>query len=55
MKKVLLIALLAAFASATTMPILGKVLGFSPTAAYAGNQNGQGQDNDLQGDDNDGQ
>ena len=46
MKKILLIALLAAFASAAIMPILG------PTAAYAGvSQDDQGQDNDDQGQD----
>ena len=50
MKKLLLVALLAAVASATTMPTLGKVLGFSATAAYAGDE--QGDDNN-QGDDND--
>ncbi len=46
MKKMLLIALLAAFASATTTPILGKVMGFGPGTAHA-----QDQGNDSQGDD----
>jgi hypothetical protein len=43
MKKLLLIALLAAFASATTTPILGGLAGFGPGTAYA-------QDDDAQGD-----
>ncbi|HKX08814.1 MAG TPA: hypothetical protein VJN67_11510 [Stellaceae bacterium] len=50
MKKVLLIALLASVVSVTYMPILGKVLG--PTAAYAQDDDDQGEDNDLQVDDN---
>jgi hypothetical protein len=50
MKKLLLLALLAAAVSATTMPTLGKVLGFSATAAYAqdDNDDDQGEDNDEQ-------
>jgi hypothetical protein len=53
MKRILLIALLAAFASATTMPTVGKLLGSDPTAAYAqfhrcfsqsGNDNSQGDE-----------
>jgi hypothetical protein len=51
MGKLLLIALLVAFASATTMPTLGKVLGFGATTAG----HGQGQDKDDQGEDDDGQ
>jgi hypothetical protein len=53
-QKLLLIALLAAAVSATTMPTLGKVLGFGHSVAYA-HGNGQGQDDDDQGDDNDNQ
>jgi hypothetical protein len=53
-QKMMLIALLAAAVSATTMPTLGKVIGFGHTAAYAGNDDSQG-DNDLQGEDVDGQ
>ena len=49
MSKIFLVALLAAFASVTTMPFLGKALG--PTAAYAGNHNDQGQDHNDQGQD----
>ena len=47
MKKLLLIVLLASFASVTYMPILGKVLG--PTAAYAQDDDAQG--NEDPGDD----
>jgi len=46
MRKLLLIALLALFASATTTPILGKVMGFGPGTAFA-------QDDDAQGDEDD--
>ena len=46
MRKLLLIALLASVVSVTYMPILGKVLG--PTAAYAQNDDDQGEDNDDQ-------
>jgi hypothetical protein len=49
MKKLLLMALLAAFVSGTTTPTLTKVLGFGHSA-YA--QDDQGEDNDNQGDDN---
>lgn len=52
MKKLLVIVLLATFASVSYMPILGKVLG--PTAAYAADDDAQG-DNDNQGEDLDGQ
>lgn len=48
MKKIVLIALLVAFASVTYMPILGKVVG--PTVAYAQDDSGD----DLQGDDDPG-
>jgi hypothetical protein len=50
-KRLFLIALLAAFASAATMPTLGKVLGFSSTAAYAQDEgnNDQGEDLDDNG------
>jgi hypothetical protein len=51
MKKMLLIALLAAFTSVTTAPFVSKVMGFGPGTAYA--QDDQGDDNDFQGDDND--
>jgi hypothetical protein len=51
MKKILLIALMAACVSATSAPILAKVLGFGATAAYAGPFLGdQGEDDDAQGD-----
>lgn len=50
MKKLLLIVLLASFASVTYMPILGKVLG--PTAAYAQIDD---SGNDLQIDDDPGE
>jgi hypothetical protein len=49
LQKMMLIALLAAAVSATTMPTLGMVLGFGHTAAYAGDQNdnsGNGSDED---------
>jgi hypothetical protein len=49
--KMMLIALLAAATSATTMPTLGKVLGFGHTVAYAADGN---QDGDSQGEDGDG-
>ena len=49
LQKLLLIALLAAAVSATTMPTLGKVLGFGHTVAFA--QDSQGDDDD-QGEDN---
>jgi hypothetical protein len=52
LQKMMLIALLAAAVSATTMPTLGKVIGFGHTAAYAGNDDSQG-DNDVQGEDGD--
>src|SRR5215471_10284150 len=45
MKKILLMALLAAFVSGTTMPTLTKVLGFGSAAAYA--QDDQGENNDV--------
>jgi hypothetical protein len=44
MKKLLLIALLAAFASVTTTPILGGLAGFGPGTAYAQDDNDQGED-----------
>jgi hypothetical protein len=46
MKKIFLIALLAAFVSATNTPIVAKVLGFGATAAYAQNDNDQGENCD---------
>ncbi len=46
MTKVLLIVLLAAFASVTTKPMLSSVLGFGPATAFA-----QDEGDDLQGDD----
>ena len=49
MKKIVLIALLVAFASVTYMPILGKVVG--PTVAYAQNDD---SGDDIQGDDDPG-
>jgi hypothetical protein len=49
MKKILLIALSAAFVCATTTPTLTKLLGFGPATAYAqSDENGQGQDNNDQ-------
>jgi hypothetical protein len=48
MRKIVFIALLAAFASAATFPILEKVLG--PTAAYAQEDPGNQGDDDDQGD-----
>ena len=48
MKRLLLFVLLAAFASASTPPILGKWLGFGPATAYAQNDDDQGEDNDDQ-------
>jgi hypothetical protein len=47
MKKILLVAMLVAFASAATLPTLGNVLGFG-TAAYA-HGNDQGDDDNNQG------
>ncbi len=47
MKKVLLIVLLAAFASVTTTPILGGLPGFGPATAYAQDDDSQG-DEDIQ-------
>ncbi len=47
MKKVLLIVLLATFASVTTTPILGGLAGFGPATAYAQDDD-QGEDNDFQ-------
>jgi hypothetical protein len=47
-QKMLLIALLGAAVSATTMPTLGKVIGFGHAAAYAADAD---QGNDVQGDD----
>jgi hypothetical protein len=44
MKKLLLIALLAAFVSATNTPMVAKMLGFGATVAYAGDGNDQGGD-----------
>jgi hypothetical protein len=48
MKKLLLIALLATFVSATNTPMIAKVLGFGATAAYA--QGDQGENVDCDGD-----
>ena len=45
MKKILLMALLAAFVSGTTTPTLTNVLGFGSEAAYA--QDDQGENNDV--------
>ena len=42
--KLLLIALLGAAVSATTMPTMGKVLGFGHTAAYAQDSNASGNE-----------
>jgi len=50
MQKLLLIALLAAAVSATTMPTIGKVLGFGHAVAYAQNDDDQGENDDAQGD-----
>ncbi len=44
MTKVLLIVLLAAFASVTTAPILGGLVGFGPGTAYAQDDDDQGED-----------
>jgi hypothetical protein len=52
LQKMLLIATLAAAVSVTTMPTLGKVLGFGHTAAYAADDNSQG-DSGAQGEDGD--
>jgi hypothetical protein len=52
LQKLMLIALLAAAVSATTMPTLGKVIGFGHTAAFAADDNSQG-DSDGQGEDGD--
>jgi hypothetical protein len=55
LQKMMLIALLAAAVSATTAPTLGKVLGFGHSAAYAadddsqGDSNAQGEDGDVDG------
>jgi hypothetical protein len=46
MKKLLLVMLLAAFASVTTTPILGSLAGFGPGTAYAGDNNDQGENDD---------
>jgi hypothetical protein len=46
MKRLLLIALLAALASASTTPILGGLPGFGPGTAYAGGNDDQGEDED---------
>jgi len=54
MKKLMLIAFLALFVSATTTPTLTRVLGFASGHAYAADDDSQG-DNDLQGEDLDGQ
>jgi hypothetical protein len=48
MKRLLLFVLLAAFVSASTAPILSKVMGFGPATAYAQNDDDQGEDNDDQ-------
>jgi hypothetical protein len=50
LQKLLLIALLAAAVSATTMPTIGKVLGFGHTAAFAQDEDpgDQGEDNNDQ-------
>jgi hypothetical protein len=50
MKRLLLLLLLAAFIGSTATPILSSVVGLGPTAAYAGNDDSQG-DNDNQGED----
>ena len=44
MKKLLLIALFAAFASAIATPILGSLTGFGPGTAYAGDDQGENDD-----------
>ena len=49
MKKLLLIALLAAFASATNTPIVAKVLGFGQTVAYANDDQGEDLSQDCDG------
>jgi hypothetical protein len=49
LQKMLLIALLAAAVSATTMPTLGKVIGFGHSAAYAQDQGGDNQGDDDPG------
>jgi len=46
MRKLLLLALLALFVSATTTPIVSKVMGFGPGTAFA-------QDDDAQDDEDD--
>jgi hypothetical protein len=45
MKKLLLVMFLAAFASVTTTPILGSLVGFGPGTAYAG-EGDQGENDD---------
>jgi hypothetical protein len=50
LQKLMLIALLGAAISATTMPTIDKVIGFGHTAAFAADDNAQG-DNDNQGED----
>jgi len=49
MKKILLMALLAAFVSGTTTPTLTKVLGFGSAAACA-QPGDQGENNDVDAD-----
>ncbi len=50
MRKLFWLALLAAIASASTAPYVGKLLGFGPATAHAADS--QGDDN-SQGDEND--
>ena len=47
MKKILLMALLAAFVSGATTPTLTKVFGFGSAAAYAQPPGDQGENNDV--------
>ena len=50
LQKMLMLALLAAAVSATTLPTLSKVIGFGYTVAFAADGN---QDGDSQGEDGD--
>jgi hypothetical protein len=50
LQKMLMLALLAAAVSATTLPTLSKVIGFGHTVAFAADGN---QDGDSQGEDGD--
>jgi len=46
MKRYLLIAFLAAFATATTTTAVTKVMGFGPAHAFAQNDDNQGDEDD---------